>query len=176
MTVPPSLPSSGRFSLAAKRGSVLGIADEHGIAVGRAKAMDIFLPLFSTRRAARRTIDAEWRHTADRHFLRLGTRGAALRPDGAGERGAGERRALCCAQLGPRSIRIHAISPGPIRTRAAGGLEHFDEILAAAANASEHHLVDIDNVGGLAAFLISDAAQMITGTIIPIDGGQRLLA
>lgn len=79
-------------------------------------------------------------------------------------------------ELGPRSIRIHAISPGPIRTRAAGGLEHFDEILAAAANASEHHLVDIDNVGGLAAFLISDAAQMITGTIIPIDGGQRLLA
>jgi enoyl-[acyl-carrier protein] reductase I len=80
------------------------------------------------------------------------------------------------AELGPRGIRVHAISPGPIRTRAAGGLDHFDDLLAAAAAAPEHQLVDIDEVGSLAAFLVSDAARMITGTIIPIDGGQHLLA
>jgi enoyl-[acyl-carrier protein] reductase I len=80
------------------------------------------------------------------------------------------------AELGPRGIRVHALSPGPIRTRAAAGLDHFDDMLAAASAAPEHRLVDIDEVGSLAAFLVSDAARMITGTIIPIDGGQHLLA
>jgi enoyl-[acyl-carrier protein] reductase I len=81
------------------------------------------------------------------------------------------------AELGPKGIRAHAISPGPIRTRAAGGLGAFEEMLAAAAaTAPEHHLVDTDDVGALAAFLVSDAARHITGTIIPVDGGQHLVA
>ncbi|MCB8877397.1 enoyl-ACP reductase FabI [Acidisoma silvae] len=81
------------------------------------------------------------------------------------------------AELGPKGIRAHTISPGPIRTRAASGIENFDNLLnAAAARAPEHHLVDIEDVGNLAAFLVSDAAQRITGTIIPVDGGEHLLA
>jgi enoyl-[acyl-carrier protein] reductase I len=81
------------------------------------------------------------------------------------------------AELGPQFIRAHAISPGPIRTRAAGGLDAFETMLAAAAAAApEHHLVDIGDVGALAAFLVSDAARHITGTIIPVDGGQHLVA
>ena len=81
------------------------------------------------------------------------------------------------AELGPKGIRAHAISPGPIRTRAASGIDRFDELLvAAAAAAPEHHLVDIDDVGALAAFLVSDGARRITGTIIPVDGGQHLMA
>jgi enoyl-[acyl-carrier protein] reductase I len=81
------------------------------------------------------------------------------------------------AELGPKRIRAHAISPGPIRTRAASGIDRFDELLdAAAATAPEHHLVDIDDVGALAAFLVSDGARHITGTIIPVDGGQHLIA
>jgi enoyl-[acyl-carrier protein] reductase I len=81
------------------------------------------------------------------------------------------------AELGPKGIRAHAISPGPIRTRAASGIGRFDELLAAAAAAApEHHLVDIDDVGALAAFLVSDGARRITGTIIPVDGGQHLMA
>jgi enoyl-[acyl-carrier protein] reductase I len=81
------------------------------------------------------------------------------------------------AELGPKAIRAHAISPGPIRTRAASGLDRFDDMLAAAAaQAPEQHLVDIDDVGALAAFLVSDAARHITGTIIPVDGGQHLMA
>jgi len=81
------------------------------------------------------------------------------------------------AELGPKGIRAHAISPGPIRTRAASGIEQFDELLdRAAAEAPEHHLVDIADVGALAAFLASDAARHITGTIVPVDGGQHLMA
>jgi enoyl-[acyl-carrier protein] reductase I len=81
------------------------------------------------------------------------------------------------AELGPKGIRAHAISPGPIATRAASGLERFDELLErAAASAPARHRVDIADVGALAAFLVSDAAHRITGTIIPVDGGQHLLA
>lgn len=81
------------------------------------------------------------------------------------------------AELGPKGIRAHAISPGPIRTRAASGIDRFDEMLAeAAARAPEHHLVEIEDVGNLAAFLVSDAARRITGTVIPVDGGQHLEA
>lgn len=81
------------------------------------------------------------------------------------------------AELGPKGIRAHAISPGPIRTRAASGIDQFDELLdAAAARAPEHHLVEIEDVGNLAAFLVSDAARRITGTIIPVDGGEHLEA
>jgi enoyl-[acyl-carrier protein] reductase I len=46
---------------------------------------------------------------------------------------------------------------------------------AAAAEAPAHHLVDIDDVGALAAFLVSDGARRLTGTIIPVDGGQHLV-
>jgi len=81
------------------------------------------------------------------------------------------------AELGPKGIRAHAISPGPIRTRAASGIERFDELLdRAAQDAPEHQLVDIHDVGALAAFLVSEAARRITGTIIPVDGGQHLMA
>lgn len=81
------------------------------------------------------------------------------------------------AELGPKQIRVHAISPGPISTRAASGIDRFDELLErAAAAAPACSLVDISDVGALAAFLVSDAARRITGTIIPVDGGQHLLA
>lgn len=79
------------------------------------------------------------------------------------------------AELGPKGIRAHAISPGPIRTRAASGIDRFDDLLAAAAAAAPAHaLADIEDVGALAAFLVSDGARRITGTVIPIDGGQHL--
>lgn len=81
------------------------------------------------------------------------------------------------AELGAAGIRAHAISPGPIRTRAASGIDRFDALLdEAAARTPEHSLVDIADVGALAAFLVSDAARHITGTIIPVDSGQHVLA
>jgi enoyl-[acyl-carrier protein] reductase I len=81
------------------------------------------------------------------------------------------------AELGAKEIRANAISPGPISTRAASGIAHFDELLVAEAVAApEHQLVDIEDVGALAAFLVSDGARHITGTIIPVDSGQHLMA
>ena len=80
------------------------------------------------------------------------------------------------AELGPKGIRAHAISPGPIRTRAASGIDRFDELMAAAAAVSpDQALVDIDDIGALAAFLVGDGARRLTGTIIPVDGGQHLM-
>jgi enoyl-[acyl-carrier protein] reductase I len=79
------------------------------------------------------------------------------------------------AELGPKGIRAHAISPGPIRTRAASGIDRFDELLAdAAARVPARQLADIADVGQLARYLVSDAARHITGTVIPVDGGQHL--
>ena len=81
------------------------------------------------------------------------------------------------AELGPKRIRAHAISPGPIATRAASGIDRFDELLERSArDVPQHELADIGDVGALAAFLASDAAKHITGTIIPVDSGQHLLA
>jgi len=80
------------------------------------------------------------------------------------------------AELGPRDIRVHAISPGPIRTRAASGIDRFDELMAReAAAAPQRHLADISDVGALARFLVSDAARRITGTVIPVDGGRHVV-
>lgn len=81
------------------------------------------------------------------------------------------------AELGPKGIRSHAISPGPIATRAASGIERFDELMERArAQVPEGELVDVEDVGALAAFLVSPAARRITGTIIPVDAGQHLMA
>ena len=68
------------------------------------------------------------------------------------------------AELGPKGIRVHAISPGPLTTRAASGIGHFDELLAKAqAKAPMRSLVSIDDVGLATAYLATDAARPITG-------------
>ena len=79
-------------------------------------------------------------------------------------------------ELGERAIRVNALSPGPVRTRAASGIAHFDELLETARRqAPEHRLVDADEVGALAAFLVSDAASAITGTVSYIDAGLHVV-
>ena len=80
------------------------------------------------------------------------------------------------AELGPKGIRVHAISPGPIATRAASGIPEFDELLAKAqAKAPAHALVSIDDIGAAAAFLALDAARLITGDTIYVDGGCHII-
>lgn len=79
-------------------------------------------------------------------------------------------------ELGPKKIRVNAISPGPIATRAASGIANFSALLAKEAeNAPGGEMVKIDDCGDMAAFLVSDAARMITGGIIAIDGGEHIL-
>lgn len=75
-------------------------------------------------------------------------------------------------ELGEQGIRVNAISPGPLMTRAASGIKGFEELLAEAELKSpKHQIVTIDDVGALARFLISDAAHAITGNISFVDAG-----
>jgi enoyl-[acyl-carrier protein] reductase I len=79
-------------------------------------------------------------------------------------------------ELGPKGIRVHAVSPGPLKTRAASGLASFDELLAEAEqSAPERDMVDILDVGVATAFLCSPFAKLITGGTIYIDGGYNIL-
>lgn len=81
------------------------------------------------------------------------------------------------AELGPKRIRVHALSPGPLKTRAASGIERFDELLERTrARTPEHQLVGIDDVGNVATFLASDAAAALTGNIEYIDAGFHIVA
>ncbi|GAA0300225.1 enoyl-ACP reductase FabI [Rhodovulum strictum] len=80
------------------------------------------------------------------------------------------------AELGPKGISVHALSPGPLATRAASGIAEFDEFLdAAARRAPTHHLTSIDEVGAYCAFLASREAANVTGGVHPIDGGYSIL-
>jgi enoyl-[acyl-carrier protein] reductase I len=80
------------------------------------------------------------------------------------------------AELGPNGIRVHAISPGPLATRAASGIPEFDELLEKArSKAPARSLVSIDDVGIATAFLALDAAKLITGDTIFIDGGYHII-
>jgi enoyl-[acyl-carrier protein] reductase I len=80
-------------------------------------------------------------------------------------------------ELGPRGIRVNAVSPGPIQTRAASGIPQFDQFVAdARARAPLKRPVDIEDVGTLCAFLVSDAARAITGDTHYVDGGFHILA
>jgi enoyl-[acyl-carrier protein] reductase I len=80
------------------------------------------------------------------------------------------------AELGPKGIRVHAISPGPLATRAASGIPEFDELLEKAkAKAPARSLVSIDDVGVATAFLAHDAARLITGETLYVDGGYHIM-
>jgi enoyl-[acyl-carrier protein] reductase I len=80
------------------------------------------------------------------------------------------------AELGPKGIRVHAISPGPLATRAASGIPEFDELLdKAKEKAPARSLVSIDDVGVATAFLAHDAARLITGETLYIDGGYHII-
>lgn len=80
------------------------------------------------------------------------------------------------AELGPKDIRVHCLSPGPLKTRAASGINRFDELLARAAErAPMRQQVSVEDVGAYAAFLASDAARAVTGSVPYIDGGYNIL-
>ncbi len=81
------------------------------------------------------------------------------------------------ASLGPRGIRVNGISAGPIKTLAASGIKGFGKILdVVASNAPLRRNVTIDDVGNVAAFLLSDLASGVTAEITYVDGGFNRLA
>jgi enoyl-[acyl-carrier protein] reductase I len=80
------------------------------------------------------------------------------------------------AELGPKGIRVHAISPGPLVTRAALGLPDFEKLLAKTRDKSPvRGRISIDDIGAATAFLALDAARLITGDTIYVDGGYHII-
>jgi enoyl-[acyl-carrier protein] reductase I len=76
------------------------------------------------------------------------------------------------ADLGPQSVRVNAISAGPIKTLSAAGIPGLRKMLAhVAAAAPIRRNVTLDDVGNAAAFLCSDLAAGITGEVLYVDGG-----
>ncbi|MDR7149540.1 enoyl-[acyl-carrier protein] reductase I [Hydrogenophaga palleronii] len=74
--------------------------------------------------------------------------------------------------LGPRGMRVNGISAGPIKTLAASGIKDFGKLLRIVANASPlRRNVTIEDVGNVAAFLLSDLASGMTAEITYVDGG-----
>ena len=87
----------------------------------------------------------------------------------------------CCRylayELGPQGIRVHAISPGPLKTRAASGLKDFEILLnEAAQRAPLGELVDIMDVGYTCAYLATPYARRLSGETLYIDGGVNIMA
>lgn len=81
------------------------------------------------------------------------------------------------AELGDKGIRVFAISPGPLKTRAASGIAAFDELVEAAVSRTPaHRLVDIAEVGRVAAFLVGAGASGMTGDTIYIDAGLHIMS
>jgi enoyl-[acyl-carrier protein] reductase I len=87
----------------------------------------------------------------------------------------------CCRylayELGPQKIRVHAISPGPVKTRAASGIKDFDLLLnEAGARSPVGELVDIMDVGFACAYLATPYARRVTGETLYVDGGVNIMA
>ena len=79
-------------------------------------------------------------------------------------------------ELGPKGIRVHALSPGPVKTRAASGLKDFDLLLnEAVSRAPVGELVDIMDVGYTCAYLSTPYARRVTGTTMYVDGGINIM-
>jgi enoyl-[acyl-carrier protein] reductase I len=79
-------------------------------------------------------------------------------------------------ELGPKGIRVHPVSPGPLKTRAASGLKDFDLLLNEAAHrAPVGQLVDIMDVGFACAYLATPYARRITGGTVYVDGGVNIM-
>ncbi len=81
------------------------------------------------------------------------------------------------SELAERQVRVFAVSPGPLRTRAASGIDHFDALIdMAVSRAPAHRLVDIAEVGRLVAFLVGGGASGMTGDTLYVDGGLHHMA
>lgn len=78
------------------------------------------------------------------------------------------------SELGAQQVRVHAVSPGPIATRAASGIKHFDQLMAQVkARVPLKRLVSQEEVAGLVAFLVSDQATGMTGQTLYVDAGEH---
>ncbi len=80
-------------------------------------------------------------------------------------------------ELGPRNITVNTLSPGPMQTRAASGIANFDDLMnEAIARSPMRRLATIEDVGAAAAFLSSDLARNITGSVLYVDAGRHIMS
>ena len=80
-------------------------------------------------------------------------------------------------ELGPKGVRVHAISPGPLKTRAASGIKDFELLLnEAASKAPLGELIDIMDVGWTCAYLATPFAHRLTGGTVYVDSGANIIA
>ena len=80
------------------------------------------------------------------------------------------------ADLGPKNIRVNAVSAGPIKTLSAMGISGFSSILNVyRERAPLRRTVETSEVGEAAAFLLSDAGRGITGEVLVVDGGYHAM-
>lgn len=80
------------------------------------------------------------------------------------------------AELGEKNIRVNALSPSAMKTRAGSGIADFDGLLASTAvKMPLHRMIDLDDIGNMAAFLVSDLANNITGGVHMVDGGYEVI-
>jgi enoyl-[acyl-carrier protein] reductase I len=78
--------------------------------------------------------------------------------------------------LGDAHIRVNALSPSAMKTRAGSGIAHFDALLEVVSNkAPLHRSIDLNDIGNMAAFLVSDLAKNITGGVHMVDGGYEVM-
>ena len=81
------------------------------------------------------------------------------------------------AELGSKGIRVNALSPGPVATRAASGIDHFDALIdEAKSRAPVHRLVTIEEIGALAACMVSGYATSVTGNLSYVDAGFHVMS
>jgi enoyl-[acyl-carrier protein] reductase I len=79
-------------------------------------------------------------------------------------------------ELGPKNIRVHAVSPGPLATRAASGIPEFDQLMDRVAHrAPERRLATIEEVGAACVFLATPYARAMTGSTIYVDAGYNVV-
>ncbi|MAS88063.1 MAG: enoyl-[acyl-carrier-protein] reductase FabI [Micavibrio sp.] len=80
------------------------------------------------------------------------------------------------AELGEKNIRVNVVSPSAIKTRAGSGIADFDGLLeSTAVKMPLHRMIDLDDIGHMAAFLVSDLSKNITGGVHMVDGGYEVI-
>jgi enoyl-[acyl-carrier protein] reductase I len=126
---------------------------------------------------ARRAAHDRRRHDVRHELPRRAEGRAELQRHGAGQGGARGGVPLPRLRARRERIRVHPISPGPLKTRAASGLKDFDLLLnEAASRAPIGELVDIDDVGYTCAYLATPYARRLTGQVMYVDGGVNIMA
>ena len=172
---------TGLLNLHGKKGLVVGIANEHSIAYGCAqvfrragaelaltylndRAKPHVAPLAETLGAGI-FLPCDVQNAAQIHGL-MGPVKAALE----------SATRYMAAELGVNNIRVNALSSGTVSTRAASGITGFDELMKQShKKAPLHRDIDLDDIGNMAAFFVSDLAKNITGGVHVIDAGYRMM-